>query len=79
MKAFTARILPLFLLLTASALSAAEPHRQVLKLDGTWQVAEGKLEQQPASFDHTIPVPGLLDMASPPFEALGSTIELKNR
>ena len=79
MKVIAQRICPLFLLCVVSALGATEPHRQVWNLDGTWQVAEGKLEQQPAVFDHTVPVPGLLDMAQPPFESPGNTIELKNR
>jgi len=71
--------LTLLLLLTASVSNAAETFRQVLKLDGTWQVAEGKLDQLPADFDHTIPVPGLLDMATPPFKTPGSTVALENR
>lgn len=73
------RHLFLFLLLIIPALNAEESPRQVLKLDGTWQVAEGKLDQQPTVFDHTIPVPGLLDMATPPFESPGSTVALESR
>lgn len=69
----------LLLLLTASVSNAAETCRQVLKLDGTWQVAEGKLATPPAVFNHTVPVPGLLDMATPPFETPGSTVALENR
>ena len=56
----------------------AEP-RRVISLDGQWQVAEGKLAEQPKAFDHTINVPGLLDMAAPPFETPGSTVSAADR
>ena len=49
----------------------AEGLRHTLALDGQWQVAEGKMEAPPTNFDHTVPVPGLVDMASPAFEAVG--------
>lgn len=45
--------------------------RRVIKLDGTWQVAEGCRDVVPSSFEHRVPVPGLLDMASPAFEEVG--------
>ncbi|MCX6875778.1 MAG: hypothetical protein NTW21_18510 [Verrucomicrobia bacterium] len=41
MNTLASRIRPLFLFLRVSVLSAAEPHRQALNLDGTWQIAEG--------------------------------------
>ncbi|MCX6896510.1 MAG: hypothetical protein NTZ16_13630 [Verrucomicrobia bacterium] len=68
MKTITTRICILFLLLTVSILSAAEPHRQVLNLDGIWQVAEGQPAAPPAVFDHTMPVPGLVAHAVPLFD-----------
>jgi len=43
-------------------------------LDGTWQIAEGSLSQPPTEFTHTGPVPGLVDLASPPFDSPGSTV-----
>ncbi len=46
--------------------------RTVVSLDGTWQIAEGSLDSQPASFDRTVPVPGLADMAKPPFPEIGT-------
>ena len=49
----------------------AEALRSTIPLDGQWQVAEGKMEAPPITFDHTVPVPGLVDMASPAFEAVG--------
>lgn len=53
--------------------------RNVLKLDGQWQVAEGKLDQPPTAFDRKVPVPGLIDQATPPFEAPGSSVSQAER
>ena len=36
---------------TASA--KQESKRTVISLDGTWQIAEGKMDQAPANFDRT--------------------------
>ena len=48
--------------------------RRTISLDGRWQVAEGALTNIPTAFDHGVPVPGLLDMAQPPFVAPGPKI-----
>ncbi len=48
--------------------------RQTICLDGTWEVAEGKMDVRPKAFDHTVPVPGLLDMAKPAFDTPGNVI-----
>ncbi len=53
--------------------------RVVVSLDGTWQIAEGSLAQPPAEFAHTAPVPGLADLATPPFESPGATVSLDDR
>ncbi len=45
--------------------------RRVINLNGTWQVAEGTVDSIPERFDHTIPVPGLIDMAKPAFAEVG--------
>lgn len=58
---------------------AATPLRRVISLDGKWQVAEGTLGQMPSALDHTIPVPGLMDMAQPSFELPGSTVSAGDR
>jgi len=50
-----------------TAHGAAEPPRRNLSLDGTWQIAEGKMDQAPASFDRAVPVPGLVSLAAPAF------------
>lgn len=41
-------------------------------LDGTWEVAEGAMDVMPTAFDHEVPVPGLLDMATPAFAEVGA-------
>lgn len=58
---------------------ASTAQRRVICLDGTWEVAEGSLAERPLRFDHTVPVPGLLDMANPPFEQPGSTVAQADR
>jgi len=45
--------------------------RTVLSLDGMWEIAEGSMETMPARFDHRVQVPGLVDLAKPPFEEVG--------
>ena len=45
-----------------------EPSRRAISLDGTWQIAEGKLDVVPDAFSRTIPVPGFVDLAEPAFE-----------
>ena len=52
---------------TAGALAADEASRQVLSLDGVWSIAEGKMDVVPASFGRTVPVPGLVTLATPAF------------
>ena len=60
----------LFMVLMIAAVvgsAATEPPRYILSLDGTWQIAEGKMDVAPAAFDRTVPVPGLASLASPAF------------
>jgi beta-galactosidase len=45
--------------------------RTVLSLDGDWQMAQSIDEAPPARYDRTGPVPGLTDMAEPPFQEVG--------
>ena len=51
-----------------------ESQRTVISLDGTWQIAEGKMDQAPANFDRTVPVPGLVSLATPAFDAPGPKV-----
>jgi beta-galactosidase len=43
----------------------------VISLDGEWQIAEGGMDQAPADFSRTVPVPGLVSLASPAFAEPG--------
>jgi len=74
MKLFT-----IAMILTLTGLFHVSAGRVMQSLDGQWQIEEGKLDVPPAQFGHTIPVPGLADMAVLPFELPGSTIALENR
>jgi hypothetical protein len=51
--------------------NAPEAPRRLISLDGVWQVAEGSLETPPTAYDRTVVVPGLDDMAAPPFSEVG--------
>ncbi|MBM4025880.1 MAG: hypothetical protein FJ280_10815 [Planctomycetes bacterium] len=46
-------------------------NRRSIDLNGTWQVAEGTMDSIPQRFEHTVPVPGLMDMATPAFAEVG--------
>ncbi len=43
------------------------PVRTTISLNGIWQVADGGTDKVPSRFDRTIPVPGLVTLASPAF------------
>ena len=62
-------------LLIAVTVSAAQPQpsaaRMVISLDGQWQIAEGAMGTMPETFDHTVAVPGLADLAVPAFAEVG--------
>jgi hypothetical protein len=45
--------------------------RRTISLDGEWQIAEGGMNAIPSKFNHTVPVPGLVDRAKPVFEQVG--------
>lgn len=72
-------ILIMTVLFTLSACAAAPKGRQVLRLDGSWQIAEGEMDRVPAAFDHRVRVPGLADAADPPFPAVGEKESSKHR
>ncbi|MHC4404356.1 MAG: glycoside hydrolase family 2 TIM barrel-domain containing protein, partial [Planctomycetota bacterium] len=61
------------LVIEGSALggTSAEPPRKAISLNGTWQIASGSPDRRPEQFDRTIPVPGVVDMATPPFDNVG--------
>jgi beta-galactosidase len=45
--------------------------RHVISLNGTWEIAEGSMDSIPETFEHKVPVPGLVDMAEPAFAEVG--------
>jgi len=73
----TRGVLTGMVLAAASALAGAAEvgHRRVIVLDGTWQLAEGTMAQAPVSFDHTVPVPGLVSLAKPALADVGLRAE----
>jgi hypothetical protein len=65
------------LLQTSLASGAGQP-RHVISLDGTWRIAEGNLTNIPATFDRDVPVPGLVSLAKPAFDAPGPKVADRN-
>jgi len=63
--------------LDASASTKPLAPRQVVSLDGTWQVEQGGMDHRPEAFSHTVVVPGLLDMARPKFQDVGKKSPLR--
>ncbi len=55
----------------ASSAAAATAPRQVISLDGIWQVEQGGMDAAPKEFTHKIAVPSLMDMAQPAFSEVG--------
>ena len=80
-----------FLLLTIPVLSAFagspawingpwrgdKPLGHVISLNGRWQVEEGTLDEKPAHFGHTVPVPGIVKNADPAFAEVGLSSDLR--
>ncbi|MHB8863759.1 MAG: discoidin domain-containing protein [Pirellulaceae bacterium] len=58
--------------LTAQGTEPVASLRTVVPLDGMWQVAQGPFDAVPERFEAMVPVPGLIDMAQPAFEEVGT-------
>jgi beta-galactosidase len=69
--AYLGLIISLSMMTAAQASLKPVAPRQHIKLDGLWQIAEGSLQQAPSEFKHKTLVPGLADMAQPPFDMVG--------
>src|SRR5208282_3407837 len=70
---------PTVLLVVASFLCLdVRAGRIDLSLDGNWQIAEGKMDAVPAVFERTVPVPGLVSLATPAFDAPGPKVADRN-
>ena len=76
---FIQSLLILSLIIINQVISSSSPihPRKVVDLDGEWQVAQGSLDEIPESFDHVVPVPGLMDMAKPAFKDVGLISDLR--
>jgi hypothetical protein len=78
---FRRRLNPLVTLLSSLGLAAAAAlgaeGRTVMSLDGDWEVREGAADKVPLRFDHHVRVPGLVDMAQPPFAEVGQKSQLR--
>jgi hypothetical protein len=63
----------------SQALASLKPlvPRRVNNLDGRWEVEQGSLEAPPTAFTHTVPVPGLVDLAQPAFAEVGKKSRLR--
>jgi hypothetical protein len=63
----------------SASLAFAKPEapRTVVNLDGTWQVEQGSMDSRPQAFSHTVPVPGLMDMAQLAFKEIGKKSPLR--
>ena len=45
--------------------------REVVGLNGTWEIEQGSMDSVPKRFGHKVPVPALVDMAKPAFAEVG--------
>ena len=70
-------------LLAAAALAGtslhAAPGRVTASLDGQWQIEDSKSPtEMPAAFTHTVPVPGLANLAQPAFPDVDKFVSREN-
>jgi hypothetical protein len=83
-KSLSAMKPPLILLAAALAgLGGVLPNsaagRRTQSLDGLWQIADGKSPaEMPVAFNHTVPVPGLANLARPAFADVDKFISREN-
>ena len=71
-RLLTGVLLCAIVMLSASCTRMAP--RRVISLNGQWEIAEGGMDRAPdapARFASRVPVPGLVDMAQPPFAEVG--------
>ena len=64
-------LISLLLFLPRMIVTGADTSRLTIPLDGQWDLAQGSMEVPPTQFDRKVPVPGLVDMAQPPFDEVG--------
>ena len=77
MKAITVTMLTLVCLVPTFARAASG--REVIPLDGVWQIEDGKSPDEiPAKFTHTVPVPGMANLSTPEFANVDKFISREN-
>ncbi len=74
-KVPTAILVAIFLI---SCGEKTDKHREIISLNGTWEIAESFNKTKPVQYNHTIPVPGLVDLAEPKFDSTGLENDLRN-
>ncbi len=62
----------------ALSVSAQSAKRSVISLDGTWQIAEGNMQDVPVDFSRSVPVPGLVSLAEPAFRDAAPKVKDRN-
>ncbi len=72
-------LLALICLCPVICLASLKPEspRKVISLDGSWEIEEGSFGTVPRSFSHKVAVPGLVDLAQPPFQEVGKKSSLR--
>jgi hypothetical protein len=73
---FCLALLVAFSYQSSASLKGLKP-REVLNLDGQWQIEQSSMDASPGQFTHTVPVPGLVDMAKPAFVSVGKKSQLR--
>jgi beta-galactosidase len=48
--------------------------RRTISLEGTWKIEEGSMDVVPEVYSHTVPVPGLVSLATPEFREAGPKV-----
>ena len=73
-------VLPLFCLASSwSVVLEVQAERTTVSLDGRWQIEGGKSpDSSPTEFHHTVPVPGLANLARPAFSNVDQFISREN-
>ena len=77
LKTLYGLLILIIIVLSACSTQSQYDQRQVQHLNGTWQVAQSPDSVMPTEFSHTVPVPGLVDMAKPAFDSVGYKSSLR--
>ncbi|MFZ0281070.1 MAG: glycoside hydrolase family 2 TIM barrel-domain containing protein [Bacteroidales bacterium] len=60
-------------IITLSACQESQK-RNSISLNGVWQIAEGRMDEIPTEFNHSVSVPGLVSLATPGFLEAGPKV-----